>query len=73
MKKILFLWLGTLLLCSCSQRDWFAGFVAGQQYQCNKLSGIERENCLDAIATDYDRYRQERDESIKRASQGEKY
>lgn len=72
MKKVLCLCLLTLLLCSCSQRAWFDGFVFGQQYQCNKLSGQERESCLAAITTDYDRYQRERDESIRRANEAEK-
>ncbi len=55
---------GLLLLLSltfgCSKQAWQQGFVAGQEYQCNKLAGRERSRCLEAIVTDFDRYQQER-------------
>ena len=55
-----------LVLCQgCSQRTWFQGFVAGQQFQCNKLAGQERTNCLEAIPADYDRYQKERQEHLQ--------
>ena len=55
-----------LVLCQgCSKRAWFLGFVAGQQFQCNKLSGQERTSCLEAIHSDYRRYQQERQEHLQ--------
>jgi hypothetical protein len=54
-----------LVLCQgCSKRAWFRGFVAGQQFQCNKLSGPELTRCRDAIITDYDRYKIERQQRL---------
>lgn len=69
MRKSVFLFLviGSLILLSgCSRRAWFYGFVDGQKYQCNKLVGSERERCLEAITTDYERYTRERKESLSR-------
>ena len=69
MRKTVFLFLvfgSFILLSGCSRRAWFYGFVEGQRYQCNKLTGSERERCLDAITTDYERYTKERKESLER-------
>ena len=55
-----------LLLSGCSSKNWFAGFVEGQKHYCNKLNGMERERCLEAIITDYDQYQREREESLQR-------
>lgn len=66
MKKLIFISLFCSLLSACSYRTWHAGFVEGQRYHCNKLSGSERENCLEAIITDYDRYQRERDGILQR-------
>ena len=63
MDKLLLILLFGLSLQGCTAENWFAGFVEGQKYQCNKLAGMEREHCLDAIISDYDQYQRERDES----------
>lgn len=60
MRTIFVLALTILLLQGCSYRDWYTGFVEGQRFQCNKLNGIERQNCLSSIEENYDRYMDER-------------
>jgi len=50
----------------CTQKAWFQGFIEGQKYQCNKLTGRERTDCLEAINQDYDRYQTERMEYLQR-------
>ncbi len=66
MKKLLVISVLSIVLSGCSYQAWYQGFVEGQKYQCNKLSGQERQNCMESIHTDYDRYERERQESIKR-------
>ena len=67
MNKLLILPFLCLRLSGCSARTWFAGFVEGQKHYCNKLTGAEREYCLESIITDYDRYQRERQESLQRS------
>jgi len=66
MKNLFYLILVCALLSGCSYRTWYAGFVEGQRYQCNKLDGSERQSCMEAIITDYDRYQRERDAGFER-------
>lgn len=57
-----------LLFCQgCSKRAWYQGFVAAQEFQCNKLSGLERTRCLDSITLEYDRYERERMERLQQS------
>lgn len=58
----------TLLLCQgCSKQAWYQGFVAAQEFQCNKLSGLERTRCLDSITSEYERYERERKERLQQS------
>ena len=66
MPKLLLVLFACLYLSGCSAKNWFAGFVEGQKHYCNKLSGMERERCLESIITDYDQYQREREDSLRR-------
>lgn len=66
MRAILFVSLAALFLQGCSYKTWYTGFVEGQKFQGNKLTGNERQSCLDSIIEDYDRYERERQEGLKR-------
>ena len=67
MRAMLLLIFAAVLLQGCTYRAWFEGFVAGQKYQCDKLSGAERERCLEAIVDNYERYQRERQEVLERS------
>lgn len=49
--------------CTCS--NWYEGFRQGQINECNKLSDVDRENCLRDTEVSYDRYRAERQKSTE--------
>ena len=53
------------ILGGCTRQAWFQGFVEGQVYQCNKLPGPERVDCLDSINRDYQRYQDERENHLQ--------
>ncbi len=66
MRTFLAFILTIFLLQGCTYRSWHAGFVAGQKFQCNKLTGQDRQDCMELIEDNFDRYQREREEALNR-------
>lgn len=54
-----------MLLFACSQRQVYDSIQTGQRNECELLSGVQREECLQRLSPDYQTYERQRQELLK--------
>lgn len=55
-----------VLLCACSQRQVYDSIQVNQRNECERLSGIQRDECLNQLGPDYPTYEQQRRELLEK-------
>jgi hypothetical protein len=64
--SILSLPIVVFLTCQgCTHEAWYEGFRQGRITECYKLSGSEKDQCLQETAVSYDTYKKERRKTLE--------
>ncbi len=53
-------------MAACSNRQVYDSIQANRTNECNTLSGVQREKCLESLAPDYNTYQKQRQELLKK-------
>lgn len=64
MKKIILF--AVCVLTACSQREIYNSVQTSNRNECELLSGVQRKECLDRLAPDYQTYERQRQELLKK-------
>jgi len=62
----LFILLCLFVLTACSQRQIYDSVQTSSRNECELLSGVQRKECLDRLAPDYQTYERQRQELLKK-------
>lgn len=52
-------------LTACSQRQIYESVQTNNRNECERLSGVQRKECLDRLAPDYQTYERQRKELLE--------
>ena len=63
--KILILF-SLCILTACTQRAVYESVQISQRNECEILSGVQRKECMDRLAPDYETYEQQRQELLNK-------
>jgi hypothetical protein len=66
MKQSLGFFVVLLSLSSCTARDVYNSLQASQEMECDKLQTVQRQECLNRLAPNYDKYEEERKKLLKK-------
>lgn len=53
-----------LLLSACSQRSYYESIQTNQRNECERLIGLQREECFKHLGPDYQTYERQRQELL---------
>ncbi len=53
-------------LTACTQRQIYDSVQTSKRNECEILSGVQRKECLDRLAPDYQTYERQRQELLKK-------
>lgn len=62
----IFILICLVTLTACSQRQIYDSVQTNNRNECELLSGVQRKECLDRLAPDYQSYEQQRQELLKK-------
>lgn len=53
-----------VILTACSQRQIYDSVQTNNRNECERLSGVQRKECLERLAPDYQTYKRQRKELL---------